>query len=327
MSPGNTSSSAGLGYGGAIATEDVQQITITNSQFTNNSVEATVAAYGGAIINLGADLKITNTDFINNSATSGDEALGGAIYIGSSEIGNGKLTLIADGKDILFSGNKANSVSNAIYAEDDTTVNLNAENDSSIIFNDGISSGNSILNINNSVNHLPSSGNILVNADMSEFFGDINLYGGTLKIGEKGTFFNNAHSFSTNDGATIDFQNGKIDNAQINEFSISGTTNIKIDADLKENAIDNFNVTSSTSNGTLNIEDVNILTLLDSDGTISKSIINAPVNLTVSSDAQTILTQNNRFDINVNGTDLTIAQKAFNGGIVSAVVFNETNDR
>lgn len=102
--------------GGAILNQGTIK-DIKNSEFMDNSaVGENGNAYGGAIANVGGQaLTITNTSFYNNFAsaggtqadaegkTSANRAAGGAIY------SNGDLNIVADGKDVVFSGNYVSS--------------------------------------------------------------------------------------------------------------------------------------------------------------------------------------------------------------------------
>jgi hypothetical protein len=58
------------------------------------------------------------------------------------------MNFIAKNKDVLFSGNTAYDVSNAIH-NDNGTINFNAGNNS-VIINDGITGSNGTININQS---------------------------------------------------------------------------------------------------------------------------------------------------------------------------------
>ena len=73
-------------YGGAISTTGESEIknsdiTITNSNFTNNSISSRIRSYGGAISGINQNLKVNLTNFTDNQATSSSKSYGGAIAI------------------------------------------------------------------------------------------------------------------------------------------------------------------------------------------------------------------------------------------------------
>ena len=277
-------------YGGAVHSP-YSHIIISNSMFTGNSVSmnGTGSAYGGALY---GRFIVSDTSFVNNAAIAGtaSKAYGGAISV----INTG--TLIAKDKDVLFEGNYtsvdggATKVSDAIYLNK-WTLNLNAGNHK-IIFNDRITGANTSgkINVNqtgtwddsdstvtNKGNYIPiwagTTGTIELNEDMSGYTGDVNIYSGTVKLGENRT---NTYSqavtpvfFAANNlnlyGGTVDLQNKKIDTVTITNFSGSiddvtgeALANLKIDADMSSGMADNFTI-SGTSTGKLNITGINIL--------------------------------------------------------------------
>ena len=168
-----TGNSAEQGNGGAIFSYGTADI--TNSSFANNS-----AAHSGAIANYGT-MTITDSSFTDNSAVV-EDGLGGAIF------NNGTLNIIADKSDTVFTGNTAGGVSNALYNKH--TTNLNAGGHK-VIFNDGINGSEynvdyNIININAGKDvtgiDAPTTGVVEFNNLVSD--NTINLYGGTLKLGQ-----------------------------------------------------------------------------------------------------------------------------------------------
>lgn len=147
---------------------------VTEAQFTGNS-----ATYGGAIYNWD-DIYIVDSSFQNNTATEG----GGAIF--NLE----EVYLIANNNDMVFNGNTSAGVSNAIHSM--SKLNLNAASDKNIIFNDAIT-GSGEINFNQSYifeeSNVPNAGKIVLNADMSGFSGNINIYNGVVQLVDGGTFF------------------------------------------------------------------------------------------------------------------------------------------
>jgi len=93
---------------------------------------------GGAVYNSGTIESLSGI-YTNNSATNG---YGGAIF------NEGKLTITADGTDTVFTGNKDQTGSNALYNNNGGTANLVANNGGNIVFNDAISgAGSGTINL------------------------------------------------------------------------------------------------------------------------------------------------------------------------------------
>ena len=119
----NNQSSANGGmlanYGSAI---------ISNSVIKENTTDK-----GGAIYNANTGLvTMINTSLINNNASS----KGGAIY------NEGTINIIADGADVTISGNTSGTTtktSDAIYLENGSTLNLNANSANSVTISDKLS--------------------------------------------------------------------------------------------------------------------------------------------------------------------------------------------
>ena len=141
--------------GGAIYNSYNGTIGDITGDFIGNYAQASkYDAYGGAIYN---DAKIGEKDsegnrggiygsFVNNYAkteSSSDLALGGAVYTRKG------MNFIADGKDVLFSGNytedSRGKINNAIFVATSSysfpTISLKAENNGTITFNDQIDGG------------------------------------------------------------------------------------------------------------------------------------------------------------------------------------------
>lgn len=206
----NTITAYDYGYGGAIYLNG--PLIINNSIFSGNfatsNQTSSGALYGGAIsANDGSITIITDSQFLNNNLSGKKTAsvMNGGAYYGGSKV---KLTLISKDKDVLFDGNyyatstasSATKYSDGIYIGENSQLNLNA-GEHNIIFNDKIQSKDStaVININaagtwddseNSKpdgNYIPTwaptTGTIELNEDMNNAKGDLNIYGGTLKLG------------------------------------------------------------------------------------------------------------------------------------------------
>ncbi len=224
--------------GGAIGnygiTGDGLYSVIYNSDFSGNH-----ATYGGAIYNWD-DIYVIDSQFSGNSATDG----GGAIF------NLAELYLIANNDNISFTNNLSGGTSNAIQSSG--TINMNAANNHQIIFNDKIT-GNGTIIINQPYifdsENVPTGGEILLNADMSGFSGDITLHNGTLRVGDNGTLFNaanlqimggtldigtsgaNAQSVIFANGATLALNIQNADtygNLTANSFAIANGANLRV---------------------------------------------------------------------------------------------------
>lgn len=244
----------------------ITTMNISNSTFTNNSAVATgtvspsyVYGYGGAVYNIGGTLNVLNSSFTNNSASTE----GGAIYSKT-----GTLNIVANNGITSFSGNKANGISEAVYLDVNSKMNLNAGNNGSVIFNDKISSVATAnpININkvgdgatgNPALNAPTNGNVTFNNTVSN--STINFYNGTMTLGRE-NFIN------TNDlnlyGGTVNLINNSIGTMNVNNLSLKGNSNIGIDADLANGIADKITsvnpVTTSTGLEKINISKVNIM--------------------------------------------------------------------
>ena len=257
------------GQGGAIYNLDGTLFNITSNGGTINFLNNTAELNGGAIFNNGGDFSITSNsgsinfienkasdsggaiylfnnlsngsettmnivanggsiNFLNNSATN----LGGAIY--NAEVGN-TLNFTANGGNIIFSDNKDSSGYNAIYAIGDssgtTTINLNASNGNTILFNDSItgSNGNNqyqILNINNN----SSTGTININDKVSNM--TINIYGGSVNLGEYNGRYGNFDSSNILNlyGGNVTLFNNHTDNLILT--TLNGDVDLGLEIDM-----------------------------------------------------------------------------------------------
>jgi outer membrane autotransporter protein len=250
----NSNNSSGA-EGGAISNDENSTINITGENITFNSNRAN--ENGGAIVNSEfASITIDggNIEFNSNSANN----QGGAIY-------NEKSILSLVSKEIMiFTGNKANGISNAIH-DKGGTINLFVGENAQIIFNDRITSQNrtSTLNINKL---LGITGKIMLNEDMREYTGQVNLYAGTVQIGENGTWFNGNTYIGD---ATINMINGKVQDHNFNNLTVSKNLNLYVDANLKRKEMDTISADSYSGEGKINVKAINIL----EDATENRTVI------------------------------------------------------
>ena len=107
--------------GGAIFTQQIATLTITNSSFRNNKAESTSS--GGAIFisHSTASLTIADSEFIANHANGQEATGGGAIYMAGTSNYERKGTLTIS--NTLFEDNSAGTNGGAVYARS-TTINI-----------------------------------------------------------------------------------------------------------------------------------------------------------------------------------------------------------
>ena len=306
--------------GGAITNASKASLTINNALFASNNA----ADCGGAIINNSGDLVITNSTFIGNSANS----WGGALYnniaettiIDSSFYGNsgsaggaitsiGTLNIIADSKNVEFTGNtRGDGTSNAIHSFNNT-INLNAGDSASVVFNDAISvhRGTNIININsnnvqinsdlNSPVYAQTTGTVEINNKVEKH--TVNLYDGTLKLGhyEGGTIDVNgtqqtvAESVGSLDetvnfnvhGGTLSLQDGGVRTTNIGNVTLSNDLQLAIDA--ATSGTDMITANSFNADGhKILISDINLGSSKSYTGTAISTDSNIYNNVGLSSD-------------------------------------------
>ena len=208
-----------------------QTVTINNP----NTDEIILASNG--------DIKtITNSSFINNHATStAGEAKGGAIY------SNRDLNIVADGTTSVFKDNYTESKGvkddNAIYIDNNATLNFTMKNNGKIYMAD---------NIDGTVTK-DSDGNITK----------------TYNVNIKGDDINNTTFYMLNDirNANVTFDNTTINaiNNQthvynFNSLTVNSDTNFVADVDLANEQMDRITANNyGTHNGNLNVVGMNLL--------------------------------------------------------------------
>ena len=295
-----TFSSNSAGVGGAICNRQSSAMTITGETvvFNNN----TSASRGGAIENdTGATMTIigSNIDFKSNTAEIG----GGAIY------NSGSILNLVSTEKMEFTGNTANGISNAIH-DYGGTINLYASENAKIIFNDRITSenSNSILNINNSNESLIQNviGKIVLNEDMQGYTGQVNLYKGTVQIGQYGTWFlGNTYV----DNATIDMANFVLQEHNFNTLQINKNLNLFVEADLAKKQMDTITANEDSDiQGKINVKAINIL----ADATEDRTEILFTSSTVLKDKITAIKTASSglyKYDVNYNNTGYFIFSK------------------
>lgn len=227
--------------GGAIVTAGSGSVLeVVNSVFKDNYA----SAVGGAVYLSGGVGYIIDSSFYNNHASMA----GGAMAVGKNTVGN----ILAYQKDVVFSGNYLGT-NNPLALSVQGTVNLNAAAGRKIIFNDPIQNYSyGFLNINAPQewenewmpSTLPTQGTVVLNAPMTVSRGTIGIYGGTLELGPKGTFFN--ADKTTLGNATLRFDNGVAQSHQFGAVTLVGSPRFYLDVDLTTGTMDTLVMSSVT---------------------------------------------------------------------------------
>lgn len=246
------------GDGGAIFDESYNATTISNATFKNNMA---TEACGGAIYRQNGSLDLTNTNFIGNSAKRG-----GAIYNAEETV-----NIKANGKDVLFDGNKATELEATSDIYNSGTVKLVADKTHSITFNGNIGTDENekgTINISSS-----NTGTINFNGIVS--YQNITLNKGTLVLGQNATagrtnYFDNV-SLTLN-GGTLSSANNFIDKITIDNLNVVEDANFTFDISLdsEEGTSDFFQIGSFFGNTKLNIGKLNIIAGMADGQTRSK---------------------------------------------------------
>lgn len=276
------------GVGGAISTVDATKLFVKNTKFIENSASFS----GGAIMVNKANATIEDSLFETNSATNGgaiysygdddDEDPYGTTIIDSSFKDNtannrggaiynagGFVDIIANSKDVEFTGNTDANGSNAIFSNAeayDAVVNLNANASRKIIFNDKLDAEPStdpnyknIININKSGSY-PTAGTIVFNNEVRK--NEVNLHNGTLAFGSYNSSngnFDNTVNFNVY-GGNVSLIDENIRNTNLGNLTLHNDLNLGVDANFEQKTMDTITVNSFTSNGkNINIASVNIL--------------------------------------------------------------------
>lgn len=220
---------SGEGYAG---------ISVDNNQTLNVQDVASVEGFhsaNGGFTNSSGTINISNSSFKNNQA----DLNGGAIWSDSN------VNISSDnGGTVDFSGNTANGASNAIYMADaGSSLNLNASQNSSIEFNDGINGVNGYtINVNGD-----ETGKITLN-EAVENAGTFNINGSRLYVAQDN--FINGSSVNLN-GGELHFDNN-LSNQNISLATLTGGRGIMhIDVDSYNSTSDVLDI--NTLNGTVNI--------------------------------------------------------------------------
>ena len=305
-----------IGAGGAIFNIDGTIGDITGD-FSNNYVQSrNSSADGGAITNVGSVIGAVTGDFTNNYAIGSDQSKGGAIYnengditfidasftnnassgIGGAicnyvedpSVNSSTINIIADSKDVEFTGNKSyaeitvnsdDSITvngdngNAVY-NDHGIINLNAKEGTSITFNDEFTGDFGVININK------EDAYITLDSDLNEIIKDIDqiggdyifnsiidcnkiyLYnGGKIILGESANMELDGF-VNDNNGGTLDAANGVAQGITFNATELNSDLNFNMDLDLTDMSdiqSDTISVDGAESYGNIVLSDINLV--------------------------------------------------------------------
>ena len=241
------------------------ELTVNNSIFKDNT-----AKVNGGVINNTGTVNIADSSFIDNKAGKN----GGAIYNNG-----GKVTITADKKDVLFSGNTvtvetpaeegSDEVVLTSVANDITMVN-NGENKAQLIvggnrtttFNGGIQGEGIITKENN--------GNMNLAGDNSKFTGDVFYNGGTTSLLAGAQYFSAANTHFNN-GAMLNLANNNAaDKVNFGNLYMDGNGSLGLDVDMKSGQSDMIAAATVTGDGKLSIDKINILPDINANFTSMK---------------------------------------------------------
>ncbi len=242
--------------------------TIKGDFISNSAVHSRGNAFGGAIYNRGTIGEIINSNFIDNYVL-GASAYGGAIYSTSS------LNIIADNGTSLFSRNKANNESNAIYLQGQPPINttllstnavtsngyidlnLSVKNKGTITFDDVIDGEYYNININGDIDKEDFINRVTFNNKVNSVY-DLTLTATQMALG-KNAVIKIVHNYvaKNNPYLRLDLDAVNREVGQINiDGDVDGTTNVIVNIlQNKETAKENSIVFATAQNDTLGGDD------------------------------------------------------------------------
>ncbi len=233
--------------------DNAGELTVNNSVFKNN-----FAAENGGVINNTGTVNIKDSTFINNKADNE----GGAIY---NE--GGKVTITAESKDVLFSGNKVLAENVTRDADADKPVYL--ANDITMVNKDGQTAE---LTVNGSRTTTfeggikgeglitkDGIGNMNLGGNNSEFTGDVVFNGGTTSLMAGAQYFS-AENTHFNNNAMLNLANNSAgDSVNFGNLHMDGNGRLGLDVDMSTGKNDTFAANTVTGDGKLLIDKINIM--------------------------------------------------------------------
>ena len=183
--------------GGAINNDIEAAIGTINGNFIGNYAQSgNSSAIGGAIRNSSNSIikNILNSNFIGNYVKGNEDSAGGAIWSGKD------ILITSDAGTSLFSGNKANDKSNAIYMSgtiwNQIDLNLSAVNKGTITFDDGINGSSYNINVTGDGSGVVVFNNLVENVNNFTFGA-----GSAVHLGLNGVI--NTQNMSISDSALV----------------------------------------------------------------------------------------------------------------------------
>ncbi len=250
---------------------------ISDSAFEGNS-----ATNGGAIFNVGTMSTLTNASFYDNSATGN----GGAIYT------TGDLNVVADGVDVVFSGNSAanggaiyttgtmSTLTNASFYDNSATGNggaiyttgdLNVVADGgSVVFSGNSAGEGDAIYMDNAEGtiafSLSNGGSVILEDSISGEDGYSVVVSGD---GSDATFYLLTDAYNADFSAgnvTVNTINNEIHTYAFKSFSLTGDVEFVADVDLANEMMDGITAESyGELDGTINISGMNLISDTDKD--------------------------------------------------------------
>ena len=321
---------------------------IIDSEFKNNE-----ASYGGGLYTYRSiDFYVVDTVFTNNKANEG-----GAIY---AEREN--LNIFANTKDVTFSGNIATNTTDtynggaAVYYDvrnlTNVAFNINAANNKKVIFDNSIAAYGTGVDVNMNINksglsYIDIEGNTVKITNLGEIqFNDkvgdeennifnINLYGGTLSIGQNAHLnasianpdgYINDNNFYVKGDSILNTVNNVIGEFAPKVFEIDNgvTLDYQFDVDLANEKSDTISVTSN--NGTFRLSSFNVISDADTEG-LKIKYSGTNINGTVKED-YSITTSQKTYDViaeNDNDGSYIVFSATEAGGGLPAAIANASN--
>ena len=240
---GNTSTTHGaVIYNGDMNYADAT-ITKMSGKYSGNSA----GGVGGVLYISGGKVLDLSGEFTNNSANED----GGFAYLDSNA--EATLNITTTTGNTLFSGNTGNGVSNAIHNRH--IVNMNADADHTITFDDGINGYYGTININDAaVKSNMTDGTIIFNNSVA--FNEVILNAGTLKLGDNADL-SEAWKFNMQ-GGTLDLSGDDFVNYSLPAVTIaSADAKLKIDLSSESSQADALSI-DAKANGTLTLTEINL---------------------------------------------------------------------
>lgn len=241
---------------------------IKNTILSNNYVQAESGTdvKGGAIYN-NSGMSIDSCTIENNTADSQQNADGGAIYNDSSGVITISNSTIANNK-ISSAGNAGNG--GAIYnlgeviienSNFENNIGLNSQkndiyNSDGKIYFEGSGTTNILSGISGSGTITKNGSGILNLAGVNENYqGTFNFDDGTLNLLSNSSYFSCANTTLGND-VNFNMQNGDINNIDFGDLTISGQTNLYVDANLSTQIMDTISASNLTGSGSLLVKNI-----------------------------------------------------------------------